>query len=133
MWNENIGTQGAWDATHCTTVITEQTGTTCECATFGTFAVVAELVEEPTKPDEYMWLKIIKYCGFGFSIVCVLILVIIIATSSSLHDMFHLLRMHLGVSMLLGIIVMICAQQAEFCVGRENRHTNIALSALHQT
>ena len=41
VWNENIGTAGAWDGEHCTTVITEQTQTACECSVFGTMAVIA--------------------------------------------------------------------------------------------
>lgn len=44
VWNEDIGTNGAWDGTHCTTVLTEQTQTTCECSVFGTMAVISGLI-----------------------------------------------------------------------------------------
>ena len=30
-WNEEIGLFGAWDSLGCTTVISEQDSTTCEC------------------------------------------------------------------------------------------------------
>ena len=31
VWNEDIGLYGAWDSLGCTTVISEQDSTTCEC------------------------------------------------------------------------------------------------------
>ena len=58
IWNEAVGLKGGWDAAGCTTIISDQTGTTCECKHFGTIAIVAELVEEPTRPPEFLWMKV---------------------------------------------------------------------------
>ena len=37
VYNEDIGRYGAWDADKCTTVMSEQSSTLCECYTTGTF------------------------------------------------------------------------------------------------
>ena len=37
MYNEAIGRYGAWDGDKCTTVLSEQKSTVCECYTDGTF------------------------------------------------------------------------------------------------
>lgn len=37
VYNEEIGRYGAWDADKCTTVLSEQSSTVCECYTTGTF------------------------------------------------------------------------------------------------
>ena len=37
VYNEDIGSFGAWDADKCTTVLSEQSSTVCECYTTGTF------------------------------------------------------------------------------------------------
>ena len=59
MWDEAVGLKGGWDPAACTTIISDQSGTTCECNRFGTIAIVAELVEEPTRPPEFLWTKVI--------------------------------------------------------------------------
>lgn len=80
-FNPNFGPYGGWDASGCTTIITEQTSTTCECSTFGTFAVVAEIVQDPFVPEEDVWVKVIKYCGFFFSLICLVPMMVVIALS----------------------------------------------------
>ena len=37
VYNEAIGRYGAWDGDKCTTVMSEQVSTVCECYTDGTF------------------------------------------------------------------------------------------------
>ena len=81
VYNEAIGTYGAWDASKCTTTLSEQEATICECGTFGTFALIAELEEQPYVKDEYEWLTIVKYMGFVVSIILLLIFVLAIALS----------------------------------------------------
>ena len=58
IWSEDVGVGGGWDAAGCTTIISDQSGTTCECSRFGTIAVVAELVEEPKRQPEFLWMKV---------------------------------------------------------------------------
>ena len=77
VYNEDIGTYGAWDATKCTTVLTEQGTTVCECGTFGTFALVSELVESPYLDEEYEWLTIVKYMGYTISLLFLLTFIVI--------------------------------------------------------
>ena len=68
VYNTDIGRYGAWDADKCTTVLSEQHSTVCECYTTGTFILIAEMVEPPAYGPEYDWLWIVKYVGYGLSI-----------------------------------------------------------------
>jgi hypothetical protein len=72
---------GGWDTDGCTTVLTEQDQTNCECSRFGSYTVVAEMIETPWVKEEAGWLKVIKYTGFFFSIPSLLVLVVIVAIS----------------------------------------------------
>ena len=56
-WNEELGLHGAWDSAGCTTVMTEQSATTCECDQFGTFALAAEKIEQPRAKDAFRQLS----------------------------------------------------------------------------
>ena len=85
MFNEALS-GGSWDATHCTTVLTEQTNTVCECATFGTVAVIIEHVQPPEVDEEFTWLWITKYAGFSLSLLLLLIFVLVIGLESLLWD-----------------------------------------------
>lgn len=78
MWNPDYSRFGAWDGSGCTTVLTEQSSTVCECGAFGTFTVLAELTEKPHHPPEYRWLVIIRYIGFSLSLILLLFFVIIV-------------------------------------------------------
>ena len=42
-----------------------------------------------------------KYFGFVASFVCALAYAFVVATSSKLHDMFHLLRMNVAISYIM--------------------------------
>lgn len=81
-FRDDLGVYGGWDAAPCTTVITEQDSTVCECGTFGTFAVVAEMVEEPSVDEDRTWLRVIKYTGFSVSILTLIVFVGIIVMTS---------------------------------------------------
>ena len=85
MFNEALS-GGSWDATHCTTVLTEQTNTVCECATFGTVAVIIEHVQPPEVDEEFTWLWITKYAGFSLSLLLLLVFVLVIGLESLLWD-----------------------------------------------
>ncbi len=80
-WNEKLGSHGAWDADLCTTVLTVQTETVCECYIFSTFSIIAEYVEKPVLPDELLWISAIKYIGFTLSIMLLLFLAGIIVVN----------------------------------------------------
>jgi hypothetical protein len=82
VWDESLSTHGAWDSDPCVTVVSDQTGTTCECKVFGTFAIVAEFIEEPSVSPECVWLKVTKYLGFSLSLICCLIFVGTVALAS---------------------------------------------------
>ena len=85
MFNEALS-GGSWDATHCTTVLTEQTNTVCECAAFGTVAVIIEHVQPPEVDEEFTWLWITKYAGFSLSLLLLLVFVLVIGLESLLWD-----------------------------------------------
>ena len=80
-WNPDLGLHGGWDDLSCTTVITEQAETVCECGEFSTYAIMAEMIEKPSVPDEEKWLSIIKYLGMGISIPCLLFFLFVIIFS----------------------------------------------------
>ena len=75
MYNDAIQ---AWDSTDCTTVLTEQENTICECSTFGTVVVIAEMVEDPNRSQDYLWLTIVKYCGYVVSLIALIAFIVII-------------------------------------------------------
>ena len=126
MWNDEIGSTGAWDAAPCTTVITEQTSTVCECRNFGTYSLIAELAENPKAHKDKTWLTVVRYMGFGLSVICLSITIVVIARNAKLWDQFYLLTMHTSFSYLVGSLAMLAA---EFDTIRYDRHVNIAMSA----
>ena len=73
-----VSAHGAWDTDGCTTVLSDQTNTICECELYGKYAVIAELVEDPYVEEEDDWLTVMKYIGFSVSIPCIVVLVVII-------------------------------------------------------
>ena len=81
VYNKQIGKYGAWDSDKCTTVVSEQSTTVCECGTFGTYALVAEKVEDPFMDAEYEWLKYVKYAGWIISIVLLLVFIVVVLRS----------------------------------------------------
>ena len=69
VWDPSIGVKGAWDAQHCTTVMIGQDSTTCDCYTFGTFTLIAELVSKPKAEPDATWLMVWKYIGYVLSLI----------------------------------------------------------------
>ena len=69
VWDPSIGVKGAWDAQFCTTVMVGQDSTTCDCYTFGTFTLIAEIVSKPVAEKDPTWLMVWKYIGYILSIL----------------------------------------------------------------
>lgn len=126
VFNEDLS-GGSWDATHCTTVLTEQTNTVCECATFGTVAVIIEHVQPPEVDEEFTWLWITKYAGFSLSLLLLLVFVLVIGLSPLLWDQFHLMRLHAAICLFWLVLTMFLTEADGMC---EDRHSNIAMSML---
>ena len=127
MWNPDIGVFGAWDSDGCTTVMSQQDSTTCECSKFGTFALAAEKIVKPEGKHDYTWLLVSRYIGFVVSILSLLIFVIIICANKHLWEMFHLLRLNTGICYLFALFFHFLS---ELDLIRENRHINAAFSSL---
>ena len=126
-WNHEIGLHGAWDPTGCTTVMTEQDSTSCECDRFGTFALLAEKIEQPFAKAAYPWLVISRYIGFVFSLVSLTIFVAVICVSKHLWEMFHLIRLNTGIAYWMALIFHFISEAK---VIQEERHANTAISSL---
>ena len=73
MYNENIPPYGGWDGKGCTTVLTGPISTICECYNFGTYAVLAEMIEPPAYPDEWDWLALVANIGYGLSVLSLIL------------------------------------------------------------
>ena len=69
VWDPSIGVKGAWDAQFCTTVMSTQDQTTCDCYTFGTFTLIAELVSKPEAEPDATWLMVWKYVGYVVTLI----------------------------------------------------------------
>ena len=132
MFNEKIPPFGGWDGTGCTTVLTGPVSTICECFKFGTYAVLAEMIEPPGYPEEWEWLEIVANVGYGLSILSLLLFTLgIIFKRTLLTDMFYILRLSFAVSYLVGLTSMWVADLTTETI-LEDRHNNIAISALQQ-
>ena len=127
MWNPDLGLHGAWDAESCTTVMSEQDSTTCECSQFGTYALAAEKIEQPEGKEDYTWLMVVRYIGFSVSLICLTVFILIIACNKHLWEMFHLIRLNTGICYFLALFFHFLS---ELEVIREDRHNNAAFSSL---
>jgi len=127
IWNDDIGDYGAWDSQGCTTVMTEQDSTLCECNKFGTYALIAEKIEKPSGNYEYDWLSISRYIGFTLSLLCLLIFILVIMISRHLWEMFHLLRLNTGIAYFMAMLFHFISEIRPI---REDRHANAAISSL---
>jgi len=127
VWNEGIGLYGAWDSLGCTTVISDQDSTTCECDRFGTYALAAEKIEKPEAKARFDWLLVGRYIGFCVSLLSLTIFCSVIMVSKHLWEMFHLMRLNTGIcywaAMLFHFI-------SEVTIIQEERHANAAISSL---
>ena len=132
MFNEKIPPFGGWDGKGCTTVLTGPVSTICECYHFGTYAVLAEMIEPPGYPEEWGWLEIVANVGYGVSIFSLLLFTLgIVFKRTLLRDMFYILRLSFAGSYLVGLISMWIADLTTETI-LEDRHNNIAISALQQ-
>jgi len=62
---------------------------------------------QPELPVEPIWLLVIRYTGYTLSVICLIIFIVTIALSKSLKEQFHVMRMHMAIAMLFGIITMV--------------------------
>ena len=127
MWNPDIGMYGGWDANGCTTVISDQDSTTCECAGFGTFAVAAEKIIKPVGKTDLSWLQISKYVGYSLSLLSLAIFVLVIMVSPALWEMFHIIRLNTGLCYLCALAFHFAS---ELDIVRTDRHYNAAIASL---
>ncbi len=105
--------------------MSEQTAVVCECSSFGTLAVVAELVEEPYWPPEDNWLIIAKFSGITCSLVALIVFSFVIASSPALYDMFHLMHLNTSFNYIMGLLFFAISHSRDLCAEREQ---NIAVS-----
>ena len=132
MYNENIPPYGGWDGKGCTTVLTGPISTICECYNFGTYAVLAEMIEPPAYPDEWDWLALVANIGYGLSVLSLILFTLgIIFKRVLLSDMFYILRLNFAISFLIGMVSMWIADLTMEGLLLD-RHNNIAISALQQ-
>ncbi len=110
-WNADLGTTGAWDPYGVTTVYSDDAIATCYATALGTFAIIAEIRDDPFEPGDDTWLQLTKAVGYFLSIVLLMLTVITICTSEVLRrDMFYTLTLNGAVSMLAGNFFMFLAE-----------------------
>jgi len=119
IWNSHIGMFGAWDTEDIETVQIDEQGATCVTDKLGTYAIIAEKIELPYEYDEEGWLYVTKLVGYIVSTVALVIFVIIIFLSAYLWEQFHILRMNLAISLILGNIGMLLG---ELHMVQDDRH-----------
>lgn len=119
IWNSGIGTMGAWDTQHIQTVSVDEDSAVCVTTKMGTYAIIAELREEPTVDPDLLWLRIVKYVGYAISLVLLVIFIVIIILSAYLWEQFHILRLNLSLAVIIGHLGMI---STEFQYILEDRH-----------
>ena len=107
IWNPNIGTGGAWDTEGVKLVHVGDSAATCHSTKFGTFAIIAEIEDEPWEPEDALWLTITKYVGYSISIILLLAFIVVVFMNKQLWEMFHLLAMNMALALLMGHIFMI--------------------------
>ena len=107
IWNPDIGTDGAWDTDGVKLVHASDTAATCHSTKFGTFAIIAEIEDEPFAANDELWLKITKYVGYGLSIAFLLVFIGFVFMSKHLWEMFHVIGMNMAFAMMMGHIFML--------------------------
>nr|XP_040582260.1 uncharacterized protein LOC121130583 [Lepeophtheirus salmonis] len=124
VWDEKIGKNGGWTSDESTTLITEQDSTLCEFHTYGTYAIIAEIVEPVVKPRYRIWLSILPNMGFFVSFLLVGLLIIIIVSQKFLWNMFHIVRLNTLISLLLTLLFAFLSQLDTI---REDVHYNAGI------
>ena len=110
MWNSEIGLHGAWDTVDIETKAIDENSATCATDKLGTYAIVAELVELPYDFEEPGWLMITRLVGYILSTVLLVIFVTIIFMSAYLWEQFHVLRLNLSMSLIIGNIAVLLGE-----------------------
>ena len=77
-WNEHFGYTGAWDDTNCRLLDTNPDKTECECSEFGSYAVLAELMESPNMDDREMWILAVKWVGIILGTILLTVFIAIV-------------------------------------------------------
>ena len=80
-WNERFGMNGAWDDTDCKVTATDDEKTNCECSNFGSYAVLAELLESPDPADGAFWILILKWVGIILGTILLTVFIAIVFLS----------------------------------------------------
>jgi len=119
IWNSNIGMFGAWDTEDIETLQIDEQGATCVTNKLGTYAIIAEKIEMPYEYDEDGWLYVTKLLGYIVSTIALIAFVVIIFLSAYLWEQFHILRMNLAISLIIGNIAMLLG---EFHFIQDDRH-----------
>ena len=127
MWNPQIGLFGAWDTVDIETVAIDENSATCVTDKLGTYAIIAELMELPSEYDEVHWLFVIRIVGYSLSILVLLIFISIVFTSAYLWEQFHILRLNLAISIIVGNAAVLLGEVEMF---QEDRHACTVLGCL---
>lgn len=127
MWNPEIGRFGAWDTVDIETVAIDENSATCITDKLGTYALIAELMELPTDYDEPHWLFVIRLVGYIFSSVVLIIFIMIVFMSAYLWEQFHILRLNLALSLILGNTAVLLGELEMF---QTDRHACTVLGCL---
>jgi len=123
-WNERFGNNGAWDDTGCKVTHTDDSKTNCECSYFGSYAVLAELLEAPTQADGAMWVLALKWVGIILGTLLLAGFIGIVFVSVVVGEMFHQIRMWTCLSYMIANILMLLSDIG-ICDGR---HSNMVFS-----
>ncbi|KAK7080264.1 hypothetical protein SK128_016792 [Halocaridina rubra] len=126
-WNPQKDENGTWDTSGCSLMETTQFFSKCACNHFGTFAIMAEHMEEKEIPPDPSWLPIVKLILYIISAICLIFYVIVVVMSGDLKDQFHISAACLSVSVLGGSIGMILSMQESM---QSDRHACTAIGAL---
>ena len=127
MWNPEIGMFGAWDTVDIETVAIDENSATCITDKLGTYALIAELMVLPTEYDEPHWLYVIRLVGYIMSTVLLVIFIVIVLMSAYLWEQFHILRLNLALSLIIGNAAVLLGELEMF---QEDRHACTVLGCL---
>ena len=87
------------------------------------------MVEPPAYGPEYDWLWVVKYIGYGCSILLLVIFIAVVFINPFLWEMFHIIRCNTGFCILVANICMFVAENESI---RKARHDNITISVFQQ-
>jgi len=129
IWNDDIGLFGAWDTDDIQTVDINEKFAVCKSEKLGTYAIVAEMIEQPYHREEMTWLYLVKIVGYFISIIALVAFIFIIQLSSYLWDQFHSLHLHFSLTLVLGHV---CMLLTELDAIKDDRHLCTAIGCLIQ-